>query len=86
METNQQNQNELKQKPVFLNVTEVRKYNVSVYITEEHIVVQDFDDKKNGVVIPFELFKSRGHAKETAESGASESDSTESSPVAENTK
>lgn len=53
---NENKQNKVN-KPKFLTVVEVPQFNASIYITDEQIVVQDFDDKTNGLIIPWQKFK-----------------------------
>lgn len=66
MEQQLNNQKSESKKP-FLTVVEISKFKVGVYVTEDEIVLQDHEDKKNGVIIPFNLFKERAHARGSEE-------------------
>lgn len=54
-------------KPTFLTVVEIPAHKASIYVTSEHIVVQDFEDKTNGLVIPWKQFKENANKPSTAE-------------------
>lgn len=62
MEQQLNNQKSESKKP-FLTVVEISKFKTGVYVTEEEIILQDYEDKKNGVIIPFNLFKERAHSR-----------------------
>lgn len=44
----------------FLTVVEIPQHKCSIYVTNETIVVQDFENKSNGIIIPLEKFKENG--------------------------
>lgn len=75
MSKNQQEQS----KPTFLTVVEIPQHKASIYVTNEQIVVQDFENKKNGLVISWQAFKEHGLLPESSEDNASDEEAVNSS-------
>ena len=72
----------MENKPKFLTVVEIPEHKCSIYVTNETIVVQDFENKANGIVVPLSKFKENGRKESNTDGVVEElADSSTDSPV-----